>query len=427
MRRFGVPLLNQRSETAGLFARRKILRSLIRPGPFSASMSTGRRKCSRGSRRLSGSEMEAHGLTRKQPLDRTAGEPLWQALAAAPRRPRRRRRSLILLLSPLLIAVAIAIRLDSRGPALFRQRRVGYGEREFTLFKFRSMRLDADPRGHREYVTALIKGEDAPTAARKRPLQARRRRPHHPGRALDQALEPRRAAAALQRRRRRHDPGRARARRSPTRSPSTRAGTCERFSVKPGPDRPLAGQRPQRAHLRGNGPARHRVRRKALARASISRSSPRPHGPCSARRGAAVNPAGAIGTMVVGYGYWGPNIVRNVVERPEFRLMGLCELDEGRDRRLPPPPSRRLDRARPRRRARRPADRGGGDRHPAPHPLRPRQPRPGSRQARAGREAAGPHRRGGRRAGRAGRGARPGADARPHLPLQPRRSTRSAT
>lgn len=34
--------------------------------------------------------------------------------------------------------------------------------------------------------------------------------------------------------------------------------------------------------------------------------------------------------MVVGYGYWGPNLVRNVVERPEFRLMGLCELDEGR-------------------------------------------------------------------------------------------------
>jgi predicted dehydrogenase len=34
--------------------------------------------------------------------------------------------------------------------------------------------------------------------------------------------------------------------------------------------------------------------------------------------------------MVVGYGYWGPNIVRNVVDRPEFRLMGLCELDESR-------------------------------------------------------------------------------------------------
>ncbi|MGB7684996.1 MAG: Gfo/Idh/MocA family oxidoreductase [Solirubrobacterales bacterium] len=43
-----------------------------------------------------------------------------------------------------------------------------------------------------------------------------------------------------------------------------------------------------------------------------------------------MNPAGAIGAMVVGYGYWGPNIVRNVVERPEFRLMGLCEMDQGR-------------------------------------------------------------------------------------------------
>jgi len=34
--------------------------------------------------------------------------------------------------------------------------------------------------------------------------------------------------------------------------------------------------------------------------------------------------------MVVGYGYWGPNLVRNVVERPEFRLMCLCEKDESR-------------------------------------------------------------------------------------------------
>jgi lipopolysaccharide/colanic/teichoic acid biosynthesis glycosyltransferase len=106
------------------------------------------------------SDMEAHGLTRKQPLDRTAGEPLWQALA---------RRlldvvvagTIVVLLSPLLIALAIAIRLDSPGPALFRQRRVGYGRREFTVFKFRSMRSGADPRGHRDYVTALIQGKEA--------------------------------------------------------------------------------------------------------------------------------------------------------------------------------------------------------------------------------------------------------------------------
>ena len=68
---------------------------------------------------------------------------------------------LILLLSPLLIGIALAVRLDSRGPAFFRQRRVGHREREFTLYKFRSMRVDADPRGHQEYVTALIKGESA--------------------------------------------------------------------------------------------------------------------------------------------------------------------------------------------------------------------------------------------------------------------------
>ena len=38
----------------------------------------------------------------------------------------------------------------------------------------------------------------------------------------------------------------------------------------------------------------------------------------------------AIETLVVGYGYWGPNIVRNLVERPEFRLAGLCDRDERR-------------------------------------------------------------------------------------------------
>jgi predicted dehydrogenase len=37
-----------------------------------------------------------------------------------------------------------------------------------------------------------------------------------------------------------------------------------------------------------------------------------------------------IGTVVVGYGYWGPNIVRNVIERPEFELVALCERDQAR-------------------------------------------------------------------------------------------------
>jgi predicted dehydrogenase len=37
-----------------------------------------------------------------------------------------------------------------------------------------------------------------------------------------------------------------------------------------------------------------------------------------------------IGIAVVGYGYWGPNLARNIAERPEFRLVGLCERDPAR-------------------------------------------------------------------------------------------------
>ena len=50
----------------------------------------------------------------------------------------------LLLLGPLLITIAVAIRLDSTGPVFFRQRRVGLGGREFDVYKFRSMVVDAD-------------------------------------------------------------------------------------------------------------------------------------------------------------------------------------------------------------------------------------------------------------------------------------------
>jgi Undecaprenyl-phosphate glucose phosphotransferase len=47
-------------------------------------------------------------------------------------------------LSPLLVAIAVAIKLDSRGPVFFRQKRYGFNQQPFGVFKFRSMRAEPD-------------------------------------------------------------------------------------------------------------------------------------------------------------------------------------------------------------------------------------------------------------------------------------------
>jgi lipopolysaccharide/colanic/teichoic acid biosynthesis glycosyltransferase len=65
----------------------------------------------------------------------------------------------LLALVPVITAVAVAIRLSSPGPVLFRQRRLGRGMRPFTVFKFRTMRTDADSAVHREYVRSLLGAE----------------------------------------------------------------------------------------------------------------------------------------------------------------------------------------------------------------------------------------------------------------------------
>jgi lipopolysaccharide/colanic/teichoic acid biosynthesis glycosyltransferase len=57
-------------------------------------------------------------------------------------------------LSPLLLAIAGLIKLDSPGPVFFRQQRLGRGARPFTIYKFRTMRAGASTRGPRITVHA---------------------------------------------------------------------------------------------------------------------------------------------------------------------------------------------------------------------------------------------------------------------------------
>lgn len=53
----------------------------------------------------------------------------------------------LLFLSPLFLVLAIWIKLDSRGPVFYRQVRVGRHNKDFRIFKFRSMRVGADKQG----------------------------------------------------------------------------------------------------------------------------------------------------------------------------------------------------------------------------------------------------------------------------------------
>jgi exopolysaccharide biosynthesis polyprenyl glycosylphosphotransferase len=63
---------------------------------------------------------------------------------------------LLVLLSPVLLVVAALIRLGSPGAVIYKQERIGENGRLFTMFKFRSMRADADDVAHREHVAQLI-------------------------------------------------------------------------------------------------------------------------------------------------------------------------------------------------------------------------------------------------------------------------------
>lgn len=63
----------------------------------------------------------------------------------------------LVIVMPLLVAIAIVIKLDSPGPVFFRQRRLGRDMRPFTVLKFRTMAADAAPDRHREYIAELAR------------------------------------------------------------------------------------------------------------------------------------------------------------------------------------------------------------------------------------------------------------------------------
>ncbi len=66
---------------------------------------------------------------------------------------------LMLLTAPLFVVAAIAIKLDSPGPAFFRQTRLGKGQVPFTLHKFRTMQVNVDTEEHRNYIAKTMNAD----------------------------------------------------------------------------------------------------------------------------------------------------------------------------------------------------------------------------------------------------------------------------
>jgi len=69
--------------------------------------------------------------------------------------------STTILLLPLLAVLAVLVKMDSKGPILFRQERVGLNGARFQMLKFRSMRHNSDERAHRASAMAWFAGQTA--------------------------------------------------------------------------------------------------------------------------------------------------------------------------------------------------------------------------------------------------------------------------
>lgn len=62
----------------------------------------------------------------------------------------------LILFAPILLGIAVLIKISSRGPALLRQERTGRYRKPFLLWKFRTMKADAKPSAHQKHLKELI-------------------------------------------------------------------------------------------------------------------------------------------------------------------------------------------------------------------------------------------------------------------------------
>jgi lipopolysaccharide/colanic/teichoic acid biosynthesis glycosyltransferase len=69
--------------------------------------------------------------------------------------------ALLVACSPVFVVVSALVKLTSRGPVFFRQQRIGQGGRPFTMLKFRTMQVNADPGIHQRYFTSFIQSSQS--------------------------------------------------------------------------------------------------------------------------------------------------------------------------------------------------------------------------------------------------------------------------
>lgn len=82
----------------------------------------------------------------------------------------------LIVLAPFLLIVTILVRLDSRGPAIFRQERIGRDLKPFRVAKFRTMRVGVAADPHRAYVEKMIR-EESEAEGRQKPMMKLREDP----------------------------------------------------------------------------------------------------------------------------------------------------------------------------------------------------------------------------------------------------------